>query len=108
MSSALVGRNIGESEKQQYRNSGPSGNSRRPSSRGVVCYYYHKPGHVIRDYKNQKSRNQRFSSSHVASTNEASNQSVQFKVEELARFHLYQESLKSPSTPITTIVELGN
>ena len=28
--------------------------------------------------------------------------------EELARFHLYQESLKSPSTPITTIAESGN
>ena len=47
-------------------------------------------------------------SAHVASTNEASNQSVQFTAEELARFHLYQESLKSPSTPITAIVESGN
>ena len=35
-------------------------------------------------------------------------QSVQFTAEELARFHLYQESLKSPSTPITAIVESGN
>ena len=51
MSSALVGRNIGESEKQQYKNSGQGGNSRGTSSRGVVCYYYHKPGHVIRDCK---------------------------------------------------------
>ena len=47
MSGALVGQNIGKSEKQQYRNSGPSGNSRGTSSRGVVCYYCHKPGHVI-------------------------------------------------------------
>ena len=47
MSSALVGRNIGESEKQQYRNSGPGGNTRGTSSGGVVCYYFHKPGHVI-------------------------------------------------------------
>ena len=46
MSSALMGRNIGESKKQQYRNSGPGG-----SSKGVVCYYCHKPGHVIRDCK---------------------------------------------------------
>ena len=57
MSSALVGRNIGESEKQQYKNSGPGGNSRGTSSRGVVCYYCHKLGHVIRDYKKQQSRN---------------------------------------------------
>ena len=28
-SSAFVGRNNGESEKQQYKNSGPNGNSRR-------------------------------------------------------------------------------
>ena len=108
MSSALVGRNIGESEKQQYRNSGPNGNSRGTSSGGVVCYYYHKSGHVIRNCKKRQSRNQRFSSTHVASTNEASDQSVQFTTEELAKFHLYQESLKSPSTLITAIAESGN
>ena len=51
ISNALVGRNIGESEKQQYRNSGPRGNSRGTSSGGVVCYYCHKPGHVIQDCK---------------------------------------------------------
>ena len=38
MSNALVGQNRGESEKQQYRNSGPGGNSRELSSGGVVCY----------------------------------------------------------------------
>ena len=52
MSSALVGRNNGESEKQQYINSGPGGNSRGTSFRGVVFYYYHKSRHVIRDCKN--------------------------------------------------------
>ena len=36
MSSALVGRNIGELGKPQYRNSGPRGNTRGPSSGGVV------------------------------------------------------------------------
>ena len=51
MSNALVCRNVGESEKQQYRNSGPSGNSRGTSSRGVVCYCCHKPRHVIQDCK---------------------------------------------------------
>ena len=63
---------------------------------------------MIRDCKKRQSRNQRFLSTHVASNNEASDQSVQFTAEELARFHLYQESLKSTSTPITTIVESGN
>ena len=38
----------------------------------------------------------------------ASDQSIQFIAEELVRFHLYQESLKSPSTPITAIAESGN
>ena len=49
MSSALVGRNIGESEKQHTRNSGQGGNSKGTCSEGVVCYYFYKPGHVIRD-----------------------------------------------------------
>ena len=51
MSSALVGRNINESRKQQYKNNGPNGNTREPSSRGVVCYYCCKSGHVLRDCK---------------------------------------------------------
>ena len=51
MSSALVGRNSGESRKSQYRNNGPKGNTRGPSSRGVVCYYSRKLRHVIRDCK---------------------------------------------------------
>ena len=101
MSSALVGRNIGESEKQQYINSGQGGNSRGTSSGGVVCYYCHKPGHVIRDCEKQQSQNQRFLSAHVASINGASDQA-------LTRFHLYQESMKSPSTPITAIAQSGN
>ena len=53
MSSVLVGWKIGELEKQQYRNSGPSVSSRGTSSKGVVCYYYHKLGNVIQDYKRQ-------------------------------------------------------
>ena len=63
---------------------------------------------MIRDCKKRQSRNQRVQYAHVASTNEASDQSVQFTAEELARFHLYQESLKSPFTPITAIAESGN
>ena len=98
MSSDLVGRNIGESKKKQYKNSGPE----------TVCYYCHKPRHVIRDCKKRQSQNQRLQSAHIASTKKASDQPVQLTTEELAKFHLYQESLKSPSTPITAIAESGN
>ena len=108
LSNALVGRNSGESEKPQYRNSGPGGNTKGPSSKGVVCYYYHKPGHVIRKCKKLQNRNKKFSSAHIASSNEESDQSIQFSTYELTRFLLYQESLKSPSTPVTAIVESSN
>ena len=47
MSNALVGRNMSELEKQQYRSGGSGYNSRRTSSRGVVCYYCLKYVHVI-------------------------------------------------------------
>ena len=72
ISSALVGQNNVESETQQYRNSSPDDNSRGTSFGGVVCYYCHKLGHVIRDCKKRQNRNQRLQSAHVASTNEAS------------------------------------
>ena len=87
MSNALDGWNISEFEKLQYKNSGLGSNSRGPSSRRVVCYYCRKPGHVIRDCKKRHNRNQRFLSAHVASTNEASNQSIRFSAEELVKFH---------------------
>ena len=106
-SSALIGQTI-ESERQRNRNSGPGDNSRGPGSGGVVCYYCHKPDHVICDCKKRHNRNQKFQSAHTASTTKASNQSVQFSVAELARFQLYQDSLRSPSTPITAFVESGN
>ena len=76
MSSALVVQNIGESEKQQYRNSGPGGNFKGLTFGGDVCYYCRKPEHVIRDCKKQQSRNQGFPSTHVASTNEALDLSI--------------------------------
>ena len=52
-------------------------------------YYCRKPGHVIRDCQKLQNRNQRFPSAHIASSKEAFDQSVQFSVDELARFHLY-------------------
>ena len=63
---------------------------------------------MIRHCKKRQNWNKRFQFAHVTSTNEASNHSVQSTVEELARFHLYQESLNSPSPPITIIVVSSN
>ena len=51
MSNVLVGQNSGESEKPQYKTSGPRSNTGGPSSGWVVCYYCRKPGHVIQDCK---------------------------------------------------------
>ena len=110
MRSALVGRNSGESRKPQYRNSGPGGNTRGPNFGGVVCYHYRKPGNVIRDFKKLQNRNQRFLSAHIAYSTKAFDQSIQFSADELDKFHLYQKSLQSPSTPVTAIAiaESGN
>ena len=77
MSSALVGRNSGELGKPQYINSDPVGNTRGLNFGGVVCYYCRKPGHVTRDCEKLWNRNQRFSSTLIVSSNEASDQSVQ-------------------------------
>ena len=63
---------------------------------------------MIRDCKKRQNRNLKFQFAHIASTIKASDQSVQFSAAELARFQLYQSSLRSPSTPITAIVESGN
>ena len=106
-SSVLIGQTI-ESERQRNRNSGPSDNTRGPSSGGVVCYYCHKPGHVIRGCKKRQNRNQKFQSAHIASTTEAFDQSVQFSTAELARFQLYHDPLRSSSTPTIAIAESGN
>ena len=63
---------------------------------------------MIRDCKKRQNRNQKFKSAHIASTTEASDQSIQFSTAELAKFQLYQDSLRSPSTPIIAIAESGN
>ena len=63
---------------------------------------------MIRDCKKRHNRNQKFQSAHITSTTEAFDQLVQFSAAELARFQLYQDSLRSPSTPITAIAESGN
>ena len=50
ISSALIGQTI-ESKRQRNRNSDPGDNTMGPGSGGVVCYYCHKSGHMIRDCK---------------------------------------------------------
>ena len=104
---ALIRQTI-ESKRQQNRNSGLSDKTREPGSGGVVCYYCHKPGHVIRNCKKRHNQNHKFQFAHIASTTEASDQPVQYSAAELARFQLYQDSLRSSSTPITAIAESGN
>ena len=63
---------------------------------------------MIRDYKKRQTRNKKFKSAHIASTTKASDQLVQFSVAELAKFQLYQDSLRSLSTPITAIAKSSN
>ena len=63
---------------------------------------------MIRDCKKRPNRNQKFQSAHISSTIETSDQSVQFSAVELARFQLYQDSLRSPSTLITAIAKSDN
>ena len=62
---------------------------------------------MIRDCKKRHNRNHKFQSPHIASTTEASDPLVQLTTE-LAKFQLYQDSLRSPSTPITAIAESSN
>ena len=63
---------------------------------------------MIRDCKKLQNRNQRFPTAHITSSTEAFDQSVQFSIDELTRFHLYQKSLQSPSTLVTAIAQSGN
>ena len=63
---------------------------------------------MIRDCKKRHTQNQKLQFAHIASIAEASDQSVQFSAAELARFQLYQDSLRYPSTLITVIAESGN
>ena len=63
---------------------------------------------MICDCKKRQNRNKKFQSAHIASTTKASDQSIQFLAVELARFQLYQDSLRSPSTLLTAFAESGN
>ena len=51
-SGALIGQTI-ESKRQRNRNIGPGDNTRGSGFGSVVCYYCHKPSHMIQDCKKQ-------------------------------------------------------
>lgn len=51
-------------------NSDFGNDTRGPHSEGIVCYYYHKTGYFIRDYKKLQNWKQRVQPAHMTSTNE--------------------------------------
>ena len=63
---------------------------------------------MTRDCKKRHNQNQKFQSTHIASTTKALDQSIQFASAKLVGFQLYQDSLRSPSTRITATAESGN
>jgi hypothetical protein len=72
-----------------------------------VCHYCHKPGHMKRDCRRLQNKTQKTYSAHIASTNDTSEKSVLISTDEFVKFSQYQESLKSSSTHVPTIVESG-
>ena len=77
MSNALVSKNSNyEPVKQRTKSSGSTLKPLGQSSRGVVCYYCHKPRHTCRECRKLLNRNRRFQSTHVASTSNTLEQSM--------------------------------
>ena len=81
--------------------------TRGQGSGGIVCHYCHTPGHLKRDCRKLRYKTQKAHSAHIASTNDTADKSVLIPADEFAKFSKYQEFLKSSSTPITAIVDLG-
>ncbi|KAM7509738.1 hypothetical protein LguiB_008613 [Lonicera macranthoides] len=124
--SALVSKN-NESElgRLQYRggNQGGGSNSnnfhtrahdsgtsvtRGQGSGGIVCHYCHNPGHLKRDCRKLRYRTQRAHSAHMASTTDIAENSVLIPADEFAKYSKYQDSLKSSSTPVTSVTAIAN
>ncbi len=79
-----------------------------------MCHYCHQPGHMKRDCRKLKYKNQHQPhsnhyqpSANLASTHETSDKSVLVSADEFAKFSQYQESLKHSSSPITAIADSG-
>jgi len=108
-SSALVSRtNEYEAGRSHYKggNKGEASNfDRTQDSGGIVYHYCHKPGHMKRDCRRLQNKTQKTHSAHIASTNDTSEKSFLISADEFVKFSQYQESLKSSSTHIPTIVE---
>ena len=102
MSNALVSKNSNyEPVKQQTKSSGSTLKPLGQSSKGVVCYYCHKPGHARQECRKLLNRNRRFESAQVASASNTLKQSVVLSADEYAKL------LKPASTPTTTLAESG-
>ncbi|CAH9095118.1 unnamed protein product [Cuscuta europaea] len=79
-----------------------------PIGKGVVCNYCKKPGHLIKDCRKLKFKNQGNQVAHIASVTQPSNGSIIMSSEEYAKFLGYQEALKHSSTPISVVANSGN
>ena len=100
MSNALVNKNSNyESVKQQTRSSGSALEPPGHSSRGVVCYYCHKPRHIHWEYRKLLNRNRRFQYAHIAFASNTLEQSVVLSADEYAKLS------KLASTPTIAFVE---
>ena len=113
-SGALVSRNNNHETGQSHYRSGSNGGgsnsneTRAQGSGGVVCHYYHHPGHLKHDCRKLKYETQKAHSTHIASTNDPSEKSVLITADEFAKFSQYQESLKASSTPVTFVTAIVN
>ncbi|KAK9697608.1 hypothetical protein RND81_08G048400 [Saponaria officinalis] len=105
-------------------NRGASHKFETPTTRSVVeCNYCHKPSHMKFECRKLKFRNQQENQrnqqqyrnqssgqkhlAHVMSANDDSDKSNLVSADDYAKFSQYQESLKSASPSITTIVDSG-
>ena len=102
MSNALVSKNSNyEPVKQQTKSSGSALEPLGQSSRGVVCYYCHKPGHTRRECRKLLNQNRRFQFAHVVFASNTLERSVVLSADEYAML------LKPASTPTTALAESG-
>ena len=102
MSNALVSKNSNyEPVKQQTKSSGSALEPPGQSSRGVVCYYCHKPGHTRRECRKLLNQNRRFQFAHVMFASNTLERSVVLSAYEYAML------LKPASTPTIALAELG-
>ena len=100
MSNALVSKNSNyEPVKQQTKSRGSALEPPGQSSRGVVCYYCHKPGHTRRECRKLLNQNRRFQFAHVVFASNTLERLVVLSADEYAML------LKPASTPTIALAE---